>query len=713
MELIFNLSFISLYSQVSYPNTIKPLKLEKAPNFDGILDDDCWSKSQRISNFTQRELNEGEKATERTEVSLVYTNAEIFIGVWCYQSPPLKFTAKYMKRDFNYWEDDNFEVLFDTFFDKRNGYIFVINPNGARADVQITDEGRGFNIDWNGIWDAEVIRSDTGWFAEIRIPFSTLKFSNEKIQKWGVNFERNIRYKNEAAFWQGWSRNYDFEHVSHAGILDSFENIVGREIAELKPYALGGIELSNSSNGANTKKIGKFGLDINSLILPTLKLNLSLNTDFAQVESDRLKINLTRFSIFYPEKRDFFLEGKNDIEFDLYDDAKLFYSRRIGLENGDAIPILAAGKIMGKIGNSNIGLISVQTDSKNEIPTTNYTVLRFKQDIFNQSNIGAILTSKIRSGYYNYVYGFNFNYRTSDFLGNNNLLVESAISQSQTKGNTGKRNLSYKLAVAYPNDLLHFQAAFFGIQKDFNPEMGYLERDNYKFYFTELMFRPRPAFLPFLKRLYFKPFEIALFRDDLTNQMQSTYLEFVPLGIVTKSEDVFEIVISRNAEAITNEFEIYPNVIIPVGEYWFTRYKASIETFKGRNFSLYSEYNWGDFFSGTRQNIYASIYWNINRHLNVSTDYSKNIINLKEGSFNTDEIGGRIEYSFNPKLITYFVSQWNTSTKEIIMNFRLHWIPIIGSDLYFVINQVFNTSSKTIDLRKTLFLTKFVWRLGF
>jgi hypothetical protein len=333
---------------------------------DGKLDEPEWELAEKVSNFTQRELNNGEPATELTIAAVLYSETSIYIAGWCYESEASKVTAKYMKRDFPYWEDDNFEVIFDTFLDKRNGYVFVVNPNGARADVQITDEGKGFNIDWNGVWNAAVFRDSTGWFVEMEIPFSTLRFADKEEQIWGVNFERNIRRKSEAVFWQGWSRDYDFEHVSHAGTLLGIRNIRPHNTIELLPFVTSGYQYSTNDETF----VKKFGGDINYLITPTLKLNLTANTDFAQVESDRLEVNITRFSLYYPEKRGFFLEGKHFFEFNIDSRAQVFYSRRIGINNGREVPIIAGARIMGKEGRNNIGFLSIQTSSIDSIPTS-------------------------------------------------------------------------------------------------------------------------------------------------------------------------------------------------------------------------------------------------------------------------------------------------------------------------------------------------------
>ena len=258
---------------------------------------------------------------------MVYTTNQIYFGIWCYDSNPTKISAQQMARDFSWRSDDNIEIMLSPFNDNRNGYLFVTNPNGAMADVQVGDEGKVWNKDWNGVWDVAVTRNEKGWFAEMVIPFSTLKFKKESIQTWGINFERNIRRKKEQLLWQGWSRLYDVERISQGGKLTGIKDIEQGTTIELNPYVLSGVEFTNK----NTETTFKIGGEVNFDVTPTLKLNFSGNTDFAQVESDRQQINFTRFSLFFPEKRQFFLEGKNNYEMNV-GRTRLFYSRRIGID---------------------------------------------------------------------------------------------------------------------------------------------------------------------------------------------------------------------------------------------------------------------------------------------------------------------------------------------------------------------------------------------
>jgi len=693
------------FSQTSIPNKIRALEINKPIKLDGILNEDCWKKADIISNFTQRELHEGQPVSEKTEVAIVYTKETLFIGIWCYDSEPDKLVAKEMKRDFDYWKEDNFEIIFDTFLDKRNGYVFVVNPNGARCDVQVSHQGESFNRDWNGIWDVAVNKNSQGWFAEMEIPFSTFKYPDTKKQIWGVNFERNIRRKREQDFWQGWSRNYEFEQVNHAGKLVGLNNIEGKENLELKPYITAGKEFSVENNGS----IFNIGGDVNYLITPTLKLNLTANTDFAQVESDRMQINLTRFSLYYPEKRDFFLESR---DFFAFNNNSVFYSRSIGIQGDRQIPILGGARVTGTIDNTNLGFISMQTAGKDSIPTTNYSVIRLKQNVLDNSSIGMILTAKNTKGHYNYTYGVDATYVKDDFLGNKNIYIGSRIAQSQTQGSTGKRNLSYLFYVDYPNDFIDTYTSITNVQRDYNPEMGFLRRGNYKMLRSKMYIMPRPDSISWIQKLVFKPIDFHIYLTDATNKLESFDYEIRPLGIRFTSGERFEFNIIRNYDRLDDNFELYDSSIIYAGDYWWTKYDFQFSTFSARRISGFINYSWGGFYNGLQKSLYTSLKFNVNKHLNLSADFSQKHIDLLSNSFTTNEIGGRIDYAFNPKTTSTIFGQWNNEAQEIILNFRFHWIPVIGSDFYLVINQTLSTDNSIIKNKDIAILSKLVWRFG-
>ena len=335
--LVWAICYATCKAQTSKPDTIYAEYVQEEIQLDGKPDEAVWKRAVHIKNFTQRELNIGEPATERTEVAILYTAKTLYIGFWGYDRNPQKIIAREMKRDFDWGGEDNFEVIIDTYNDDRNGFLFAINPNAARADAQVLNNGESFNKFWNGVWDAKTTITDEGWFAEIAIPFSTLKFpSDAQEQIWGINFERNIRRKREQLLWQGWSRDSELELLNRAGTLAGLDSIVSKDFIEIKPYTIGGGEFTPGQEEGQWNAGG----DINYLITPTLRMNLTLNTDFAQVEADRQQINLTRFPLFFPERREFFLEGQDYFDMGMGNSTIPFYSRKIGLaEDRSTVPI--------------------------------------------------------------------------------------------------------------------------------------------------------------------------------------------------------------------------------------------------------------------------------------------------------------------------------------------------------------------------------------
>lgn len=702
---------IPLFAQQSKPNTLTASYIDTPIKLDGKLNESCWLNASAIENFTQREQNEGVPATEKTRIVVVYNTTNIYFGIWCFDSEADKISAQQMARDFSWRSDDNVEIMISPFNDNRNGYLFVTNPNGAMADVLVGDEGKDWNKDWNTVWDVAVNVNEQGWFAEIVIPFSSLKFKKDSTQIWGINFERNIRRKKEQVLWQGWSRLYDVEKISQGGKLIGIENIKQGTKIELMPYVLGGFELSDGQT--ETKQ--KIGGEINFDITPTLKLNFTTNTDFAQVESDRKQINLSRFSLYYPEKRQFFLEGRNYYDMNIGRE-ELFYSRRIGIDQSQEIPIIGGMRLFGKLNKTNIGVMSIQTYAEDSIPTTNYSIIRVKQDIFKQSNIGLILTQKYSKNSYNRVYGTDFTYSTTELFDNKSLIVGGAIGASETKvfdenEPINTNNLSYNVFLSYPNDVVEYDLGFTTVQADFNPEMGFTRRNNYQMLNTELQFNPRFKKLPFFRNLIFKPIDINYYINDETKEMETVCYEWRPFGFVSKSGEFFEFNIQHLYDKPDVDFEIIDDIYITAGSYWDNRYEVQFSTFRGRKMAVSGAISTGEFYTGDRQEYEFYTYFNLNKHLNISLDWQRNNIQLPQESFTTDEIGGRIDYAINPKLQTSMFAQWNNENENILLNYRINWIPKAGSYFYFVVNQELSTDNK-IKLERTTILGKLIWRFA-
>ncbi len=709
LVLLFPFFAVKSSAQHSLPDTIQATTVDKI-NFDGKLTEPVWLTAPAINNFTQRELDFGKPATEQTKVAIVYDNLAIYIGVWCYQKEG-SIRAKFMQRDFSYEEDDNFQVALSPFNDKRNGYLFVSNPNGARADLLISGNEEA-NKDWNGVWDAKTSVTKEGWFAEIRIPFNSLQFKKETVHNWAINFERNVRYKNEQVMWQGWTRDCSIYCLANAGTLSGLANIGYAKRFELKPYGLAAFD---KREGKETKYPGKVGADLNVNLTPTLKLNLTTNTDFAQVEADRIAVNLSRFNLFYPEKREFFLEGYQNYQFNLGGRNEMFYTRKIGIENFEPVSIIAGGRLFGKAGKNNIGLLNLQTAASGNVASTNNTVIRYKRDIGTQSYIGGLLTSKNNSNISNQVAGLDGAYTTSKFLKNKNLVISGLISKSFDKGKSSSNAYAWNFFIDYPNDMIDNFIGIRSIQQDYNPELGFLERknfDNVRWFFR---FTPRWFTKYGIRKMYFRPWGFELYRTLTTGELESFVNESRPLGFFTKSSERFEYNFIQQFDRLDNTFNLTDVVKIPAGKYWMYRQKIQAGTFQGRKIWIDANYGWGGFYTGRISILESALGINISKHLNFKTGYTLNKVKLPQGDVTTNELAEYVNYAFNPLFDIATFVQWNSLDDLLLGNFRLHWIPNIGSDLYVVYNRGYD------DLKHFSFMrpnssagaAKLVWRFTF
>ena len=711
--LLLSLSMINelAYSQVSMPNNLKAAFVNQAPKIDGVLNDEVWKTATKINNFTQRELKFGEPSTEKTEVAIVTTEQYMYVGVWCYDSEPKNIIAKELKRDFNYDLDDNFTIIIDTYHDLRNGFMFVTNPNGARADLQVFNNGGTTNLYWNGVWNVITTLTDSGWFAEFEIPFYTLKYrTNITEQVWGINFERNIRHKREQVLWQGWSRDNRIQQLNHAGTLTGLNNLSDKRFIEIKPYATAG----GLTSKTNDKLLLNAGGEVNYLLSPTYRLNLTFNTDFAQVEADQQQVNITRFPLFFPELREFFLEGEDYFNMGFGGNRIIpFYTRKIGLnEQRETVPIIAGARLLGKESNNTLGIMSIQTAADDGQASTNYSALSWRNDIGKQSVIGAMSATKFESGRLHTTNAVNGRYSTSKFLRNKNLDVGGAFIQVyNTDIGLKNESFAYRGFVSYPNDRFAVYSSFQQAPMSFEPEVGLLVRRNFREGFTDISFKPRSRKRFKRVRQYeFKPASVTYTQYDDTKAIQTFEYRIQYFGADLKSGDKMVLNYTIVAEGLINDFEISKNVVINKNTYWWRQWEADIKTFRGRTLALASNFIWGEFYDGTALRNRTDIYWRAGKYINISVRYEINDVKLSDGNFQTNLIGSRIEYAINPNLFGSVLSQWNTDQNELNLNFRMRYIPKIGTDLYFIFNQLYDTEGNDIAVKSTTILAKLVWR---
>lgn len=692
--------------------TIKPqekiahaVRVKSGPVIDGYLNDDVWKQAIPITDFTQQEPIAGAKPSLQTEVRIIYDDENLYVGVMCYDNEPDKIIARALKWDGFISADDNVKLIFDTFDDDRTAYWFGTNPLGSHNDALLTGfEMKDLNDDWNGIWDVACRILDNGWSAEFVFPFSTFKFYDKEKQTWGFNFLRDIRRKNEEVLWTSIGQNLGLLKIAEAGDLIGIENIKRGNPMYLKPYLTAGAQFTNGDKSF----VHEPGFDVKYGITETLSLDATINTDFAQVESDRARINLSRFPLFFPEKRDFFLEGMKLFDFNFGDNNSLFYSRKIGLSNGERIPIIAGAKLVGRLGNFEIGAINMQTASKGSEPTTNYSTARVKYDLFGSSSVGFLLTNKVSDAEYNRAFGTDLHFSFNDFLGDKNLIIHAAVAKSDQKDGA-KNSWAGKFFVDYPNDLIDQYVGYNFIQSNFNPEMGFIRRRGYQQFIYNLDVTPRVNWNG-IKKILFEAVQSSLYYDK-DGILQSAVIATSPLGFLLDSGDDFGFTIMRLFDKPNEDFGIFDStVIIKAGSYWYTNYGFYAESSPARIVYGSIQFNGGNFYNGTSKTLSLSGTLTVNKNLDLEGDYLFNNIHLGDKSFNTNEVGGRINYYFSTRVASSIFAQWNNEQNEININYRVNWKPKIGSDFYLVINHLLSTAEK-IRSKDFAILAKFVWMI--
>ncbi len=681
---------------------ITAVEISNPPLIDGLLSDTVWNFAFSNSDFLQQEPKAGENPTFKTEIRILYNKENLYLGIMCYDPEPDKIIARELKRDGNLRGDDNIMLIFDTFNDDRNAYWFGTNPLGMRDDALLFGfDFRSFNEDWNGLWDVRSAVTDSGWSAEFVFPFSTFKFHDKNEQTWGFNLMRQIRRLNEQVIWSAVGKNLGLFRIAFAGDIVGIKNIKRGSPIYIKPFLTGGIQKSE----ADSKTILEPGLDIKYGITQNFSFDLTFNTDFAQVESDRARINLTQFPLFFPEKREFFLENANVFDYTFGARNNLFYSRRIGISNRVEIPILAGARLIGRMDNIELGVMNIQTEKRGTEPTTNYGVLRMKYDLFEQSYAGFIFTNKISKNKFNRVYAGDFNFTFSEIFGDQTMTIGGGVMKSdETDG--GKNSWGSKFFINYPNDLINFFTSHRYAQKDFNPGIGFMYRTGFQSLVFNTKVSPRINWNG-IKRLNFEPVESDIYWND-KGELSVVRASFVPFGFSTNADDNFEFEINRKFDFIESDFKIFDTTVIPIGKYWYTSYELDLETSRSRKIFGGIEFVNGNYFTGKIRSFSTNISTILSKHLSISADFETNTIKLREGTFTTNEFGSSLRYDFSTMLYSSVFAQWNNDENEININYRLNWQPKIGSDFYLVVNQLLSTEGK-LRTKDFAILAKLVW----
>ena len=670
-----------------------------------MLDDPAWVAAPVARGFIQSDPREGQPATFDTQVRMIYDDDGIYVGVEAADPEPSKIIVTDLKKDYAVDASDAFAVLLDTFHDGRNGYEFATNPSGAKWDAQVTNEGREINANWDAIWDVRTRVGPNGWVAEIWIPFRTLRFADADPQTWGINFRRKVRRLNEDSYWSRIPRIYGLERASLAGTLDGMSGVRSGKNVRVKPYAL-----SSGSTVGRRPTDGDFqgGVDVKYGVTNGLMWDFTVNTDFAQVEADEQQVNLTRFNLFFPEKRDFFLENSGVFGFGLPDagsfggvgagaiifggrqngnqDMRLFFSRRIGLsDSGGALPLLAGTRLSGRTGAYSIGALNIQQRDSQGVPATNFTSVRIRRDILANSDIGAVLLNKEQNGpSYNRLAGVDANFRFG-FLVVNGFIARTL--SPETAGATGNSVVG-RSNVNYQSRVWQFRGRFDAIGSQFNDELGFIPRRGVNNEFTYVSRTLRSTAFPAWLREMRPHWQTDSFtrQDDRTldSRQQDFHLPFF-----LSNGGFLEIGANTNVEVIRTPFALNParGAIVDRGRHEYTEYFATYAGNGAARVTPSLRYSVGEFYGGYRRSYAFGPSLHVNEKLSASVNLQVNDIALPAVSYVSTLTTARINYNFNTKMFLNALLQYTTDTHQLSSNIRFNIIHRPLSDFFFVYNE--------------------------
>ena len=663
---------------------------------DGVLAEPVWQRATAATGFRQREPLEGSAATELTEVRILYDDRNLYVGILAHDSEPDQVIARILQRDrvmeahpfFRtplFAGDDAVAILLDTFHDHRNAMVFATNPNGAEFDALITDEGREFNVDWRAVWEVRAQRTDGGWSAEFAIPFRSLRYpTGTTIESWGLNVSRVIRRKNEEVLWSSWSRaNEGFHRVSRAGHLEGLAQLPRAGLnLEFKPYLLTGATQEQEAAELATEPQIDVGVDAKYELHPGLVLDATLNTDFAQVEADDEQVNLTRFDLFFPEKREFFLENAGIFEFGDRGTFEpppflLFFSRQIGIAEDGEVPVLGGVRLTGRVGRQTVGILNVVTDSAFEEPRSNFAVARVKRDIGGRHFVGAMLTDRRSAGGWNTAGGIDFSFWPSGALNVQGFAAATATSED------GGDDVAYRLAADYQLDRFGITAQHITIGPDATADAGFITREDIRRSDGAVRFTPRPQVIG-LRKIDIYTFGQFITRTDGVLQDWAVGPAISPEWNSGESLTLFY---QRGFNRIDESFELSDEVEVPPGDYdsWQLGWFAS--TSRNRPVMLGSEAMLQGTFGGHIHTLNSTVTVNPSANLSLNLRYGRSWVDVTGGSFTADVASLRLSYAFSTRLFANALLQYNDLDNAVSANVRVNFIHSPGSDLFVVFNE--------------------------
>ncbi len=673
-------------------------RLGESPSLDGlVIDDPAWAGVRPATGFTQTQPDAGRAATQKTEVFVGYTDTALYIGVVAHDDNPAGIIVTDSRRDSSLDNTDAVLVIIDGLLDRQNGFVFGTNAAGIEYDAQVTKEGTGgdfgagggaYNLNWDSSWSVQSRTGDFGWSAEFRIPFSTLRYAPGEVQDWGINFQRNIRRNNEIVYWSALDRNRDLQRVSEAGTLKGIKPPPQRNL-QLTPYILASTRRGGEFIGTETDT--DFGFDVKYSITPSLTLDLTYNTDFAQVEADEQQLNLDRFNLFFPEKRPFFLENAGQFAVGNAGEVEMFFSRRIGIsDDSTVIPVAGGARLSGRVGErTNVGLLYMSTDSVQGLaPGNDFTVVRVGQELRNRSSIGAMYVGRDGDGShlvakpddYNRTYAVDGAWGIGDHL-----LIKGWLARSETPGLDGDED-AFALSVDYDSESWANSLGYAEVGANFNPEVGFLARTDYRKVSARVLRRIRPDDLWGLLELrphvsysgYWKP-------DDF---QESGFLH-IDNHWEFRSGTEFHTGINFIKDGVIEPFEIVDGVTVPAGTYDDSEVQLVFFTNESKPLSFNFRTNFGGRFGGDRVTMRPSIKYRIGETFRSEFTYIYNDFDLPvpNGDFTANLARVRLSYSFTPKIQLQALVQHNDNDDTIGTNIRFSWLRNANSGLFIVYNE--------------------------
>jgi hypothetical protein len=662
---------------------------------DGVLDEPIWLAAPAIGDLTQRQPEQGAPPTERTDVRLLYDRDHLYVGVVAYDAEPHRMIGTQMARDASLSADDRVEIVLDTFRDQRSAFYFATNPSGALVDGLVAS-GQ-LNADWDAIWDVRTRRTEHGWTAEFAIPFKSLSFPSGRTV-WGFNISRHIYRRLEEDRWSGARLDTQFYQLSEAGEITNLAGLTQGIGLDVRPFlAARWLRVEGTDDGS-----GKPGLDVFYNITPSLKLTATFNTDFGETEVDARQINLSRFSLLFPEKRSFFLQGAGVFNFasigpepaggipaagaDVYP----FFSRRIGLLGDQEVPLDAGVKLTGTVGRTDVGLLAVRTGDLPIVSEKNFLVGRVKRNLFTQSYVGAIFTGgHPAQGQSGQTFGADMRLATSRFLGRpNNFVVNGYAVKSVNEGVSG-RDWSYGFSAHYPNDKFNAQVAVREIQENFKPGLGFVQRDNVRLFRIAGSYNPRPRDFLNVQQMFHDVYYTRFTRLD-NGEVESWDVYVTLLDWHLKSGDNLHGMFDFNPtyERLFESFEISPGVHLLPGEYRFTRFRSNLlSTATKRRLSGSVNLAYGGYWSGNAEQLTTSLTYKVPPRFIVTLSANQTFARLPEGHFIARIFTSNVSYAVTPRLSLSNLVQYDNRSRNMGWQSRVRWTLQPGNDLFFAFNQ--------------------------